>query len=1206
MKQIRFLLAVLMAFVFTARAWAQTEEAYAVLNKGRLSFYYDESKNTQTGTVFPIPWEGDQPGWTKDDYPASITSVSFTPSFKSYDGLTTTSYMFVDLQNITSLDLSYLNTDNVIDMSSMFAGCTSLEKIEGLDCTTNVKDMSWMFYLCESLKSLDLSGLNTSNVTNMSYMFANSGVTSLDLSGFDTGNVTDMNYMLSTCGQLTDVNLSSFNTENVVNMSGMFYQSDQLRILDLTNFNIESVTDIRWMFALATNLRVIYCDDDWNIPGKSVNSEDMFQSNIFLKGAVDFDENKANNITYANPTTGYFTGSKAYAVYNGTDYSVTFYYDFNKSKHEDNPDEEVLDVVDHDFIRYNNISSVTIDKSFKDYYGLTSTRNMFANLPVEEIVGLANLNTENVTDMSGMFSACTRLKSLDLKTFDTGKVTNMGYMFSSCRALTTIYCYDNWQKSGLNSYYMFYGCNALKGAADFDGTKTDAGMANPDTGYFSRYESIAIDATSFPDDNFRAWILQQSYGQDGVLTLSEANQVTEIRVPEMHIADLTGIELFPNLTDLICHYNELTSLDLSHNPKVGFLACNNNRLSSLIVTGCALTSDFSCFGNQLAGEAMDALINSMPTLGENNRHSIQIYDEKIDEGNRLTRDQVDALLAKGWGITFYLDDLFDLNGEQVRFVGITERGQVPIAKLFFPDANFRTWLYQQTYGADRKLTAEEIEATKSIDVSAEGISDLTGLEFFSALTDLNCEANWNLSTLDVSPFRDLENLKCNTNALTSLDVSMARSLKTLNCSYNKLTSLTFGEMNGSLEDVNCSHNQLTSLDVSECPALTYLYCHNNQIAGEAMGALVGSLPDRSQTEGRRGFLDVVNKNSTAEQNVITMQQAAVADGKRWEVYGFDIPIDETTFPDEVFRSEISQTFGEELSPLELYYETGLHIENTWEIHDITGIEYFTELKSLTCVGSQITKLDVSQNTKLLELSVEKNHLTALDVSNNPDLRFISVYGNNIHGAAMSAFVESLPTVEGGELYIWDESEDGNVITVDQVAMAKAKGWAVLDRSGYDYAGVPVEKGDANGDGELTIDDAVAVANSIIGQGTVNSTAADVNNDGEVTIADAAIIINNVLVADAKAKLTQDVITCNAILDICIDQLDKLDVHRAQTELWEMLSRIDAEIEAVEAEVANAATEDDIRHCQDNIVSIEGELATLRMRIVELEAENHNQ
>ena len=39
---------------------------------------------------------------------------------------------------------------------------------------------------------------------------------------------------------------------------------------------------------------------------------------------------------------------------------------------------------------------------------------------------------------------------------------------------------------------MFEGCLKLKGAVDYDDSKTDVTMANPETGYFSKYPT-AID-----------------------------------------------------------------------------------------------------------------------------------------------------------------------------------------------------------------------------------------------------------------------------------------------------------------------------------------------------------------------------------------------------------------------------------------------------------------------------------------------------------------------------------------------------------------------------------------------------------------------------------------------------------------------------------------------------------------------------------------
>lgn len=53
---------------------------------------------------------------------------------------------------------------------------------------------------------------------------------------------------------------------------------------------------------------------------------------------------------------------------------------------------------------------------------------------VEEII-FKNIDTSNVTDMSDMFSGCTKLKELDVSGFDTSSVIDMNKMFYWCKSL---------------------------------------------------------------------------------------------------------------------------------------------------------------------------------------------------------------------------------------------------------------------------------------------------------------------------------------------------------------------------------------------------------------------------------------------------------------------------------------------------------------------------------------------------------------------------------------------------------------------------------------------------------------------------------------------------------------------------------------------------------------------------------------------------
>ena len=101
-----------------------------------------------------------------------------------------------------------------------------------------------------------------------------------------------------------------------------------------------------------------------------------------------------------------------------------------------------------------------------------------------------------------------------------------------------------------------------------------------------------------------------------------------------------------------------------------------------------------------------------------------------------------------------------------------------------------------------------------------------------------------------------------------------------------------------------------------------------------------------------------------------------------------------------------------------------------------------ELVNLYCNDNQLTVLDVSNNTKLELLNCSMNQLATLDLSKNTVINRIECYQNSINGEGMQALVNSLPTVaEGGLIVYNEEASDGNQMTKDQVAQAKAKGWS---------------------------------------------------------------------------------------------------------------------------------------------------------------------
>ena len=108
----------------------------------------------------------------------------------------------------------------------------------------------------------------------------------------------------------------------------------------------------------------------------------------------------------------------------------------------------------------------------------------------------------------------------------------------------------------------------------------------------------------------------------------------------------------------------------------------------------------------------------------------------------------------------------------------------------------------------------------------------------------------------------------------------------------------------------------------------------------------------------------------------------------------DVKINSTNFPDKGFRKYISENIDLNkdgvLSKTEIKSVKTIYLGSASEVggyicKNLTGINIFTELQTLECAGNELTKLDVSKNSKLEYLSCGDNELTKLDVSKNTKL-----------------------------------------------------------------------------------------------------------------------------------------------------------------------------------------------------------------------------
>ena len=286
------------------------------------------------------------------------------------------------------------------------------------------------------------------------------------------------------------------------------------------------------------------------------------------------------------------------------------------------------------------------------------------------------------------------------------------------------------------------------------------------------FSNITIaQTTAIPDSNFEQELINLGYDSgsiDGVVTTSNISAVTFLNIGTKNIADLSGIEDFTALTTLYCHYNQLTSLDVTQNLALEVLNFSGNSISTINVTQNTNLTWLSAGFNQL---------------------------------NFLDITQNIALenLACGYNQLTSIDVTQNVN--LIQFSCHTNQ-------LTSLDVTQNTSMQNLTF------TANQIP---SIDVTQ-----------MPALSGLRCDSN-QISNLDISQNQSLLLLICRGNLLTNLDISQNLSLETLYCEANQLTNLNISG-NLDLETLTCGYNQLVGLDASQNTALSFFHCENNLLS----------------------------------------------------------------------------------------------------------------------------------------------------------------------------------------------------------------------------------------------------------------------------------------------------------------------------------------------------------------------------------------
>jgi Leucine-rich repeat (LRR) protein len=340
--------------------------------------------------------------------------------------------------------------------------------------------------------------------------------------------------------------------------------------------------------------------------------------------------------------------------------------------------------------------------------------------------------------------------------------------------------------------------------------------------------SVYSQDVTIPDASFKAYLVGNSAintNGDTEIQVSEASTFAGlINCSGQSISNLSGIEAFTSITGLDCasnqlisldlssntaltdlygSFNQITSIDLSNLSALEYLSFGSNLLTSLDVTNNTSLVQLSCQGNQLTSLTIGNtnITNNFSALSNPNLTCIQVVDVAFSTANWTNIDP---------GVTFNTFCSCIIN---------------------VPDANFKAYLVGNgaiNTNGDTEIQCNEANSfSGGIYCSAQSISDMTGLQEFTNLTQLDCRNN-SLANLDVNNNVALDYLDCRFNSIVTIDLSNNTALLQLLIGNNSITALDVSN-NSSLTKLHCYNNMLTVLDVTTNTALTELFCYFNSI-----------------------------------------------------------------------------------------------------------------------------------------------------------------------------------------------------------------------------------------------------------------------------------------------------------------------------------------------------------------------------------------
>ena len=539
--------------------------------------------------------------------------------------------------------------------------------------------------------------------------------------------------------------------------------------------------------------------------------------------------------------------------------------------------------------------------------------------------------------------------------------------------------------------------------------------------------------TQIPDANFEAALsAYDDIANDGQIPTANIENLVELVINNKSISDLTGIEAFSNLEELNVSQNNLTTLDLSSNTNLVDVNIWNNDIVTLNIQNLIKLKKLTATTNELT--ALDVSTNlALTTLSISFNDIVSLDLTGLTKLEQFTAFRVNTLETVILKNNTLLNDIYIgrckvstldlaecpnleeiyLNSNQFTTIDFSNNPllkDVDVSKNQLTSIDLRTGNTQNFTNIDLlenpDLTCVSIDDPEhAILLFSSEIDPQTKYSkecgVYTYIPDDNFETALNVLGLD-DLSGDNHILNANAALATSLNISsynisnldginVFTNLTNLNVSKNQLQEIDLSA-NTLLEVLNVSENSIQVLDVSLLTNLTSIETHTNQLFYfNLKNGNNGSITSFSANNNTNLTCILVDDVTTANANFLLKDATtSFSNTTCTTVY--------TTIPDVNFEDELSAyddiARDGKVPTIAIHSVTSLYLRAD-NISDLTGIEDFFNLKTITLSRNNLSTVDFSKNLKLAKLTIDSNNLSSLDVTNNSLLQLLNTEDNDL-------------------------------------------------------------------------------------------------------------------------------------------------------------------------------------------------------------------